>query len=197
MYELTSEKIKENYDKFESMTAKLGDRAEPAQLMLEHFGARLALAPASSRVEHHSCFPGGLVDHSLRVLHHAIRLMKVYELSLPKESVILTSLFHDLGKVGNETIDYYIPQRSDWHRDKGMLYENNTDLQYMTVPHRSLYLLQRFNIPLDYNEYITIQIHDGQYEQANKAYAMKEPMLATILHQADCFSTMWEKENLK
>lgn len=197
MYEITPEKIKENYDKFEALCSKLGERTAPVQSMLEKIGDRLALCPASARVEHHSCFPGGLVDHSLRVLQNAYNMMKVYNCSFPRESVVISCLFHDLGKVGDDETDYYIPQKSDWHRDKGMLYEYNEKLSYMSVPHRSVFLMQKFGVRLSSDEFLAIMLNDGQYVEANKPYAMREPLLSMIVHQADAYSTMWEKHNLK
>lgn len=196
-YELSPEKISENFAKFEALCKKLGDRSENVQKMIDHLGERLALCPASSRVDYHSCFPGGLVDHSLRVLTNAGRLAKVHECNFPLDSLIISCLFHDLGKVGDENEDYYVPQKSDWHRDKGMLYEYNDALPYMSVPHRSVYLMQRFEVQLSREEYLAILLNDGQYVEANKSYAMKEPMLSMIVHQADAFSTLWEKTNLK
>jgi hypothetical protein len=196
-YEISPEKIKENIDKFESLCKRLGDRSENVLKMIEHLGERLALCPASARVEHHSCFPGGLVDHSLRVLTNAGKLAKTHGCDFPLDSLIISCLFHDLGKVGDETDDYYVPQKSDWHRDKGMLYEYNENITYMSVPHRSTWLLQQFDVRLSKEEYLAILLNDGQYVEANKPYAMREPMLSMIVHQADAFSTLWEKTNLK
>lgn len=196
-YEISPEKIKENIDKFESLCKRLGDRSENVLKMVEHLNERLALCPASARVEHHSCFPGGLVDHSLRVLTNAGKLAKTHGCEFPLDSLIISCLFHDLGKVGDESEDYYVPQKSDWHRDKGMLYEYNENITYMSVPHRSTWLLQQFDVKLSKEEYLAILLNDGQYVEANKSYAMREPMLSMIVHQADAFSTLWEKTNLK
>lgn len=197
MYQLEPEKIKENFDKFEALCSKLGERSENVKKLIDTLGDRLALCPASSRTDHHSAFPGGLVDHSLRVLMNAHNLAKAYNCSFSKESMIISCLFHDLGKVGNEEEDYYIPQKSDWHRERGMIYEYNDKLPYMAVPHRSLYLMQKFNIVLSHDEYCAIMLNDGQYLEGNKSYAMKEPLLSMIVHQADAYSTIWEKTNLK
>lgn len=196
-YEISPEKIAENFEKFEALCKRLGDRSENVLKMVEHLGERLALCPASARVEHHSCFPGGLVDHSLRVLTNAGRLAKAHGCDFPLESLIISCLFHDLGKVGDENEDYYVVQKSDWHRDKGMLYDYNDKISYMSVPHRSVYLLQKFEVKLSQEEYLAILLNDGQYIEANKPYAMREPLLSMVVHQADAFSTMWEKTNLK
>jgi hypothetical protein len=135
--ELTAEQITENFEKYRGFMEKLGDRAEPALALVDHLGERLVLCPASSRKDYHHAIPGGLVDHSLRVLSNALKLVKAFGWDLPKDSLIIGCLLHDLGKVGDHEKDYYVPQDSDWHREKiGEMYKHNKDIQYMTVPDR-------------------------------------------------------------
>jgi hypothetical protein len=86
-----------------------------------------------------------------------LKQMKVYEYPIKKESLILACLFHDFGKVGDENEPYYVDQTSDWHRDKlGEMYKHNDKLQYMTVGQRGVYMMQRFNIRLECDEYLAI-----------------------------------------
>ena len=191
----TPEQIEANWEKYVSMCKHMGPhRVEQAQELCEYFGERLALAPASSRLEHHNAFPGGLVDHSIRVLVNARAISKALNVQLPLESLVTCALFHDLGKVGNIDEDYYLPQDSDWHKEKlGEMYKTNKKLQYMTIPHRGLYILQHFGIKLNQDEYIGIMIHDGQHCPENKPYSMQEPMLASVLMMADFSATKQEK----
>ena len=54
--------------------------------------------PASARF--HGSYPGGLLEHSLNVYDEMIRLVGAYpEVKISEETVIITSLFHDLCKV--------------------------------------------------------------------------------------------------
>lgn len=192
---LDPETIASNYDKYRSLIEKIGDRAEPALSMVDALGERLALCPASARKEYHSAFPGGLVDHSLRVLTNAMKLVKAFGYDLPKDSLIIGCLCHDLGKVGDHENDYYVPQDSDWHRDKlGEMYKYNKDLQYMTVPHRGVWLCQHFGLKLTQDEWLAIVLNDGQYAEENAKYKMKEPRLVDVVHIADVLSTKQEKE---
>jgi len=192
---LDPETIAANYDKYRSLVEKIGDRAEPALALVDALGERLALCPASARKEFHSAFPGGLVDHSLRVLGNAMKLVKAFGYDLPKDSLIIGCLFHDLGKVGDHENDYYVPQDSDWHRDKlGEMYKYNKDLQYMTVPHRGVWLCQHFGLKLSQDEWLAIVLNDGQYAEENAKYKMKEPRLVDVVHIADVLSTKQEKE---
>ena len=190
----TPEDIAENFNKFRSFAEKLGDRSEAALAMIDHLGERLALCPASSRKEYHSAYPGGLVEHSLRVLSNALKLSKTFGWDLPKESLIIACLFHDLGKVGDDENDLYLPQDSDWHRDKlGEMYKHNRDIQYMTVPDRGLWLCQHFGLKLSQEAFLSIKLNDGQYADENAPYKMKEPTLADVVHIADYISTKQEK----
>jgi hypothetical protein len=118
---LTAEEMTENFNQFRDLLSKIGDRSESALKLVDHFGERLALCPASSKRSYHNSFAGGLVDHSLRVCKNAVVMMKSYceqsEWKSMKDSVILTSLFHDIGKAGDLTNDYYVPAE-EWRRQK-------------------------------------------------------------------------------
>lgn len=193
---LTPEEIEKNYNKFLKILDNTGDRSGPLKELVEFFGERFALAPASTRVAYHACYPGGLVDHSIRVLSFALKLRTAFSLEekISKESVIVAALFHDLGKVGDETNDYYVEQPSDWHREKlGELYKTNESLTFMPHCHRSIWLLQQFGVKLTQDEFLAIMTHDGQYINENKSYAQKEVPLAIILHMADYLATKAEK----
>lgn len=192
--ELTPEQIAENFDKYRGFMEKLGERAEPALALVDHLGERLALCPASSRKDYHHAIPGGLVDHSLRVLGNAMRLVKTFNWDIPKDSLILGCLLHDIGKIGDHENDYYLPQTDGWRVDKlGEVYTHNKDLQYMTVPDRGVWLCQHFGLKLTQPEFLAIKLNDGQYADENAPYKMKEPLLVDIVHMADYISTKQEK----
>ena len=192
---LSPEEIAANFDKYRSLCERLGDRAPAALELVDHLSERLALCPASSRKDYHHAIPGGLVDHSLRVLGNSMKLCKTFGWELPKDSLIIGCLFHDLGKVGDHENDYYVPQDSDWHREKlGEMYKHNKEIQYMTVPHRGVWLCQHFGLKLSQDEFLAIMLNDGQYDEVNAPYKMKEPRLADVVHMADVISTKQEKE---
>lgn len=199
--QLTPEEIASNFEKFEGYISKISDdRKDPALKMVSHLGERLALCPASGRLDYHNCFPGGLVEHSMRVLGFALKLRKLLDVNpedVSTNSLILVCLFHDLGKVGDLDNDYYIPQDSNWHREKlGEHFKVNQDMTYMTVPHRSVWLCQQFGVRLTKEEMLGILLHDGQYVDDNKPYKMKEPAIAIIAHQADLLAGLREKGSL-
>lgn len=195
--------IESNWNRFEEICGKLGDRSEPVLNMLSDIGERLCIAPASSRRSYHNAFPGGLVDHSLRVLDNSIAMLKAlkdFYGDIPKESLIISCLFHDLGKLGEpgkDGADYYLPQDSQWHQDKlGEMYKNNPDITFMKHSLRSLMILQHYNIKLTCDEYLAIYLHDGAGEEKNSPYLMKEPKLAVLVAQADLIAATMEKESI-
>jgi putative nucleotidyltransferase with HDIG domain len=191
---LTAEQIEENFKRYLGLCGKVGDRSPVMIEMVEALGERLAVCPASTRTNFHNAFPGGLVDHSLRVLTNAMNLIKAYGWKVPKDSLIIGTLFHDIGKVGDHEKDLYLPQTDSWKKDKyGELYTWNADLPYMSVPHRSIFLCQHYGLRLTHDEMLALLLNDGQYAEENKSYQLKEPLLADVVHMADLIATKQEK----
>ena len=192
---LTPEEIEQNWIRFRSLlTNKLGPRAPAAMTLVDVLDERLCLCPASAKRDYHNAFPGGLVDHSLRVLGNALTYSSAMGWKLPKDSLIIASLFHDLGKVGNHEKDYYVMQTDQWRVDKlGEEYTYNKDMQYMSVPDRSIFLCQHFGFKLTQDEHLAIKLNDGFVVEENKQYCLKEPLLAHVVMTADIVSTRQEK----
>lgn len=184
-----------NYELFKRMCSKLGDRSEYIENMIDHLEERLFIAPASSRLSYHCAHPGGLVEHSLNVLRNLKKLIKLYNVDITQESMIIVSLFHDLGKVGDLDNSYYLDQDSDWHREKlGQMYKINEKIQSMPNAERGLWLMQHFGVRLSLDEWVAIRINDGQGVDENKPYFGNEPTLAMLLQHADQMATKQEKE---
>jgi hypothetical protein len=162
------------------------ENRERLNVLLEELGERIFEAPASAKLSYHNCFVGGLAEHSLRVYSNLRKLRDAFAPDITDDSIIIVSLFHDLGKIGSVDQPYFLPQESDWFREKnGEYYIRNKNLDYMGTAHRSLRLLTQYGIQLTDDEYKAIMIHDGQYIPDNKSYAHKEGMLGLLLHQAD------------
>jgi len=194
---LIAEQIESNFNKFRSLCEKLGDRSEAALRLVDGLGERLAVCPASAKKDYHNAFPGGLVEHSLRVLQNAMVLTKAYGWKIPKESLIIGCLFHDLGKVGDHKNDYYVPAEP-WRAEKmGEMYTYNKDMQYMSVPHRGVFLCQHYGLRLTQEEMLAILLNDGFVLDDNKPYCLKDPILAHVVMTADYISTQQEKGNFE
>ena len=209
----SAEELQANYDKFLSYIDKYidGDRAKKLIHMYKEHAERIMLMPASSIDHHHNTFPGGYVDHVMRVIDCALKLKDLWasmgsHINYTEEEVVFAALNHDLGKIGTEEAEQYIPNDSEWHRKNlGKIYKYNPENPFMTVPDRSLFLLQQRGIPVTFNEYLAIKIHDGLYDDSNKPYFIsnaKESKLRSnlpiLLHHADHMASrieyeMWER----
>ena len=88
------------------------------------FDDRLTMMPASHKKEYHSAFPGGYYSHVRLVIECALKVNKVWEeMGVDKstytiEELIFSALNHDLGKMGNEENESYIPQTDKWRQEK-------------------------------------------------------------------------------
>lgn len=188
-----------------------GERKDSLIKMYNFFEDRMMLMPASSFEHYHNCFAGGYVDHVLRVMSCADAVYENWKAlgsdctGYTREELIFAALNHDLGKVGTQELEMYRPNPSDWHRkNQGKIYEINPDIPFMSVPDRSLLLLQEFGIKFTQNEMMGIKLHDGMYDEANKPYfvafrpeSRMRINLPIILHHADHMASQIEYENWK
>jgi hypothetical protein len=205
----TAEQLQENYKKFlDYIDRYIGvDRKAKLMKFYEDHAERIMLMPAASIDHHHNTFPGGYVDHVMRVIDCALNLKELWansgaDINYTDEELVFAALNHDLGKIGTEEAEQYLPNDSEWHRkNQGKIYKHNPENPFMTVPDRSLFLLQSRGITVSLNEYLGIKLHDGLYEEANKAYYIshaKESKLRTnlpiVLHHADHMASRIEFE---
>jgi hypothetical protein len=170
---------------------------------LDSMGERLFSSPASPSVNYaaaHNCMPCGLAEHSIRVYKYFRKLVHEqmddigFDHDVTEDDIMIAALFHDMGKIGDPENPYYADQDSDWHKDRGMFYTMNQDIDYMRVQHRSLYLLQHFGFTLPLHVFKAVMLHDGMHDETNKPYSMKEGMFAVLLNQADILAAMKEQK---
>ena len=209
---LQANQIEENWNSLIKLIEDsfTGERKENLLKMYNHLKDRMMFAPASSKEHFHNAFPGGYVDHVLNITRAVKNVYQTWKdhgahINFTEEEMIFATLHHDLGKVGDDTTDYYIPNESEWHRkNQGKIYTPNPKLQYMNVSDRSLWLLQKFDIKLNQTEYIGLKLADGMYEEGNKQYYMSftpdfelQTNLPHIIHQADMLASKTERDNWK
>lgn len=212
---LSPQEILENWDIFLSNIQKYVDEPRCNQLINLYSGMEEVLVtyPASNQSKYHNCFPGGYIDHVNRVVKGCLYLHKLWGLmgadveSFTLEELIFSAINHDLGKLGDENGNSYLPSTDAWRiKNLGELYTFNTDLPFMSVPDRGLYILQREGIKISQNEFIGIKTHDGLYDQANETYLKSynpetkmRNSLPLILHQADMMAARieFEQQHLK
>ena len=214
MKKLSAEQIQDNWKKLiDTIEGFISDdRKENLLKMYEDFKDRMMFAPASAKGHFHNAMPGGYVEHILHIISYSLEIKQMWEkngadINFTDEELVFAAMHHDLGKVGDLEEDYYIPNKSEWHRiNQGKIYSHNPELQYMKVPDRGLWLLQHYGVKVTDKEYLGIKLTDGLFDEANKSYLMTyNPDFALrshmpyILHQADMMATyiegdMWNTE---
>ena len=203
---LQAEQIQSNWDKhLKIVDAYIGERRDNVLEMLEHMSETYIMAPASGKSWHHNAFAGGYVDHVNRVVQYALKQHNLYKemggtVDYTEEELVFSALFHDLGKLGDGDRENYIPQTDKWRQDKlSEMYTYNPDLDFMLIPDRSLFILQKFGIKVTQKEFLAIRLHDGVYDKANEAYffsnvesSRQKTSIVSVLHSADFLASKIE-----
>ena len=185
------EKVQKIMDEIKTCLIKT-KREGMADLTMFMEDAGFFTAPASGG--NHSNQVGGLAAHSLNVLHMAERMsVALYggeniseEL---RNSIVMATLLHDLGKVGDYDKQMYVPnilksgkqsEAKPWMRNK----------QLSNVPHavRSIKLATLF-IDLTEDEEWAILAHDGLYDFMKYEIMGHETELYMLVHFADLWSS--------
>jgi len=199
--ELTELEIQSNFDEFIKLLEKhfTGERLEKLLHMYSpnELGGEAATAPASMMERWHLAHPGGYLQHIMHVVKNSLVIKKFWQISgahidFTDEEMIFAAIHHDLGKLGDETGPYYVPQDQDWLLRKGEVYRMNPNVQYMEVTDRAIYNLQRYGVKLNWKEYLGIKLADGLYNDAAEKYlkSFREELrlktnLPLVIHTAD------------
>lgn len=118
-------------------------------------------APASTRF--HGSYKGGLLRHSINVYHELERLLSVYpEISVPEESVVIASLFHDVCKVNFYGTEYRNRKNDDGQWEKYEAYKVAEKFPFGGHGSKSVFLIQNF-MRLTPEEAIAINCHMGAF----------------------------------
>jgi hypothetical protein len=207
---LTAEQLLDNRNKVHEYIKKYisSPRKEKLLEFYLKYDERIVTYSASHKIEYHNAFVGGYNEHVIRVIECSLKMhdlwtdMGAATDTYTIEELVFSALNHDLGKIGDENFEAYIPQTDNWRREKlGEEYMFNTQLQFASVPDRGLFMLQSHGIQYTFNEMLAIQTHDGLYDEGNKKYLMgylpeQKPRtcLPFILHQADMMAARIEFE---
>lgn len=143
--------------------------------------------PASSR--YHGSYEGGLLQHSLNVYDETDRLLNTYtevKEKIPKESVIVAALFHDLCKVNFYSVEKRNRKNEIGQWESYDAYTIKEKFCFGGHGSKSVFLAQQF-IKLTPEEAVAINCHMGAYSEnpqdVSKAY--EQHPFAWILHVAD------------
>lgn len=142
-------------------------------------------APCSGA--HHLAEPEGLLKHSLNVLDYARKLNVALDTDISDESIIIVSLLHDLGKMGDYGKSNYTENYlKGGELSKAKPYITNPNLSYIPHEVRSVAIAERY-IKLTEAEEFAILYHNGLYGDFKYVISGRETPLYMILHFAD----MW------
>ena len=206
---LTAEQMLENWGKFLGWIEEYipGERGKKLHEFYSSYEERFILLPASTKKDYHNCFAGGYVEHVNRVVEAALKIDSVWrEMGVKNtyttEELVFSALNHDLGKFGDLDCESVFPNTNDWEvKNRGILYKYNPELNYMSVPDRGLYILSQLGIKVSLVETLSIKLHDGLYDEANKPYLITyypesklRSSLPHIIHQADLLAARVEFE---
>lgn len=135
----------------------------------------------------HLAVSGGLARHSLNVLVTMDRLNSILEAGATARDIILCSILHDLGKMGDHGKPNYVPNfLKSGAISTSKPYCTTSELPYMDHEVRSLMIAERY-IALTPEQEQAILYHNGLYGSFKYQIPGKETPLYLLLHFAD----MW------
>lgn len=142
---------------------------------------------ASCSGKHHLNIRGGLAEHSLNVFENADKLSKTLNTNIDAASIVIVSLLHDLGKMGDfGKLNYIENILKSGKVSEAEPFKTNPELLYIPHEVRSIEIAERF-IKLTEEEAHAIYYHNGKYTHIG--YDLKETPLQMILHFADLWSS--------
>lgn len=212
MNDLTVEEIQERWNSLIDIieTNFEGTRKENILEMYSYFRDRICTAPAAGRLHYHGAYVGGYLDHILTITKTAGYLFNLYKnlgglINFSYNELIFAVLHHDFGKLGDLDHEYYIPGNNDWQRkNNNEIFTHNKELQYMSVPHRAIWMLQHFKIDFSEQEMIGILLADGLFDEGTKEYhqgfgefRQLRTGLPLLVHWADWISTSVERDQYR
>lgn len=175
------------------------DRFGVEKLVLAMEEGGFFTAPCSGA--NHLCKVGGLAEHSLNVYECMKTLNKSLNAGISEDSLILVSLLHDLGKMGDHNKPNYVANmiksktkkketgEYDLMQSEAKPYETNKDLTYEEHEIRSLLIAERY-IRLSEDEETAILHHNGLYGKLDSSYGNAnhcKTKIAYLLHVADMY----------
>jgi hypothetical protein len=115
---LTAEQIQNNWNVFLGIIEEhiSSPRKEKLLEFYDQYAERIMLMPAAHKKEYHNAFPGGYVEHVIRVVRCALKQHQLWadenaDMSgYTVEELVFAAINHDLGKMGDDQYESYIPR---------------------------------------------------------------------------------------
>ena len=177
----TEKDLQENYNKFIAFlgTQFTGERLDKLINLYgdKGYGYQLSMAPASAKDYTNNSYIGGYLDHIMTMSRASYGVKKLWEamngiIDFTDDELIFSAINSGLGILGDKDVgEYYIMNDSEWHvKNTGALFKTNPELQHMLISDRSLFILQQYQIPCTWKEYLAIKLSNGLYNEGNKSY---------------------------
>ena len=218
MKDFTNEEIMEMKGDFIALLRKINRPNANIEGLIQKLEATdFFIAPASTK--YHNCCYGGLLAHSLNVYNNLEMLVKMkgLEESIPKDSIRICGLLHDMAKINlyeptvrnkkvySETGSKWDEMgRFDWVAERAWSVKSEKDrFIYGSTEENSVYMVQCY-IPLMLAESAAILNHRGGIGGSSEKVAIASASftrfnLALLLHEADMIATYideagWQNE---
>ena len=153
--------------------------------LINSMDQRILMSSFSQREKEPFCGIGGNVEYALELAKKASALNKALNYDLNKASIIKCSLLSILGRVGTLTRNRYIDTTSEWHKEKlGQYFDWNEDCPKYQINDMTLFILQNYNVHLNWDEWNAISLIKDMTSEDNKFYNMHKSRLALVLQLA-------------
>lgn len=182
---IDKEKVSKNFKKFVTTGQKFGFVTEE---LINDLGKDLLSAPASTSTEYYGAFEGGLILNTLNITKYAVELNKTLpeELQVEMGSLLKVCLLHQIGKA-----KLFVPKNSDWHKERGIMYDFNNDVISMSVGERSIYYATTNGVSFTEDEYQAILNYNKSSE--DKQAKLHTNKLGQLLKAAIIMAGIEEK----
>lgn len=201
---LTEKEIQENKERFiELLQSIQREGSNVEQLVKKLSSSDFFTAPASTT--YHGAYEGGLCEHSLHVYENLVMLNQMKELNLPEDSILITSLLHDVSKMNYyETAQRNVKDENGKWVSKPFIKTREAKDRFIYAGHgaNSEYIIGRF-IPLSLQESVAVinhmggkDMYTGAMSDANISEIFNRYPLALYLHLADMLSTFSDERTL-
>ena len=171
------------WEKYSNLLKRLEN--ENVDKLINAMDQRILMSSFSQREKEPFCGIGGNVEYALELAKKASALNKALNYDLNKASIIKCSLLSILGRVGTLTQNRYIDTTSEWHKEKlGQYYDWNEDCPKYQINDMTLFILQNYNVHLNWDEWNAISLIKDMTSEDNKFYNMHKSRLALILQLA-------------
>jgi len=183
---MNERELTELWTSYAKLAEKITEHGDGINRMVGDLAERLLMCPAEPRNDSPGCEPGGLIQQAITVAKGMKRLNDGFNMGTTTESILLVGLFHEIGKIGNLDEPYFVPEEESWRREKlGAFYKPNERLGRMTIPERSLFLLNHYGVKLTEEEFMAIRGPSRPPDWVESRLApTAEPTLTILLRSA-------------